>query len=157
TQSLKRTSEDGYPLRAPFSGAVVQVLHNEGEYVEQGVGEGKTIVRIDDLEQLEVDSSVPEMEIGKLKIGQDAEIKATANVDHSYKGVIESISLAAQEQKDWEKSRVEFPIKIKVLNQDKQLHSGMSVIIDVVARKLPQVLTLGNEYVQKDGDHYFVI
>ena len=39
-----QAGEENFPLRAPFAGPVVQVLHYEGEYVETGGGDpGKTI------------------------------------------------------------------------------------------------------------------
>ena len=114
-------------------------------------------MRIDDLDQLNVLANAPEMDIGKLKLGQEAVIKASSNLGRVYHGVIESISLASKEEKDWERSRVEFPVTVRVTDQDANLEPGMSVILDVVARKVASVLVLGHEYVQKDGEKYFVV
>lgn len=151
-------SESAFPLRAPFAGTVVQVFKSEGEYAEQGsTSPNNYLVRLDDLSQLYVEASVPEMEVGKLQLGQDAIIKASALFNTSFQGKIEKISLAAKEQTGWEKSRVEFPISIKVTKGDERLRPGMSVILDVVTRKLDNVLTLGHEFIQKDGESYFVI
>jgi HlyD family secretion protein len=157
-QSLRGSGEDPYPLRAPFAGTVVQVLKTEGEYVEQGTGAtgSSALVRIDDLSQIFVDASCPELEVEKLKIDQPAVIKASAILDHNYEGKIEDISLAAKEQKDWDKSRVEFPVTIRVTNQDASIMPGMSVIVDVIAKELKNVLILGHEFVFKEGDKYFV-
>ena len=38
-QSLHSQHEEIYPLRAPFEGDVVQILHNEGEYVDISQGQ----------------------------------------------------------------------------------------------------------------------
>jgi multidrug efflux pump subunit AcrA (membrane-fusion protein) len=158
-QSLRGSAEDVYPLRAPFNGTVVQVLRTEGEYVEQvsSQGNGNAMVRIDDLTRTFVEANSPEIEVGKLKLGQEAVIKASAVLSRSYKGKIEHISLAAKEQKDWDKSRVEFPVLIEVTDNDGQLKPGMSVIVDIITNKLTKVLTLRHEFIQKDGEKYFVV
>ena len=154
-QSLRGNAEDSFPLRAPFAGIVVQVLKTEGEFVEQGIA--NSLVRIDDLSQLFVEASAPEIEVDKLKIGQEVVIKASAILGRSYKGKIDRISLAAKEQKDWDKSRVEFPVMIQVLDHDAQLKPGMSVIVDIITGKLKNVLTVRHEFIQKEGDKYFVV
>ena len=158
-QSLRGGADDVYPLRAPFSGTVVQVLRTEGEYVEQTGSQagGNSLVRIDDLTRIFVEAGSPEIEVGKLKVGQDVIIKASAVLSRNYKGKIEHISLAAREQKDWDKARVEFAVLIEVSDSDEQIKPGMSVVVDIITRKLTDVLTLQHEFVQKDGEKYFII
>lgn len=158
-QSLHGSSEDVYPLRAPFTGTVVQILKTEGEYVEQqsSQGAGNALVRIDDLTKLNIEANSPEIEVGKLKVGQEAIIKASAILSRSYKGKIQYISLAAKEQKDWDKSRVEFSVFIEIIDKDSQIKPGMSVVIDIIANKLTNILTLRHEFIQKDGAKYFVM
>jgi multidrug efflux pump subunit AcrA (membrane-fusion protein) len=159
TQSLTGAHEDVYPIRAPIEGTVVQVLRMEGEYVDQANtnGSGIGIVRIDDLTHLHIDANSPEFEVEKLKVGQDVVIKASSILGRSYKGKVKNISLAAREQKDWDKSRVEFSVFIDVLDADPQLEPGMSVVCDIVANKVSNTLTLRHEFLQKEGDNYFVI
>ena len=158
-QSLRGDDDASYPLRAPFAGTVVQVLKTEGEYVELQSSTGGTnaIVRIDDLSRLFVEASTPEIEIEKLKIGQEVIIKASAVLDRSYKGKIERISLAAKDQKDWDKSRVEFSVLIEVSEFDAELKPGMSVIVDIITNKLSGVLTLKHEFIQTSGGKYYVV
>lgn len=159
SQSLREAESEIYPLRAPFSGTVVQVHKGEGEYVEQqsAQGSGSALVRIDDFSQMLVEAHSPEIDVGKLKIGMEAIIRASAVLDHTYLGKIHSISLAAKEQTDWDKSRVEFPVMIQVMNPDPQIKPGMSVIVDIITSRLKNVLTLNHEFIQQDGDQYFVM
>lgn len=159
-QSLKGSSnEEIFPMRAPFDGTVVQILRTEGEYVDpqSQQGNGPALVRIDDLTQTFVDANAPEIEVGKLKQGQEVLVKASAILSKTYHGKIKSISLAAREQKEWDKSRVEFPVNIEVTDNDGELLSGMSVVVDIITKKLTNVLTLQHEFIQQDGDQYFVI
>lgn len=158
-QSLRGSSEEVYPMRAPFAGTVVQVLKTEGEYVEQSSSSSgaNAIVRIDDLTRIFVEANSPEIEVGKLKLGQEAVIKASAVLGRAYRGRIKHISLASKSQNDWDKSRVEFPVQLEVEDADTQLKPGMSVVIDIVTQKIPGALTLKHEFIRKEGDKYFVV
>ena len=152
-----RENDDGHPLRAPFSGTVVQILKTEGEYVETAK-DGMSLVRLDDLSRLFVVSDVPEGDIEKMRLGQEAVLKVSGIPDRTYKGIIREISLAAKEKKDWNRSadRVEFTIRIEVVNRDEKLHPGMSTIVDIVTDKREKVLALAHEFIEKQNDRYIV-
>lgn len=156
-QSLRDSGTDVFPLRAPFSGSVVQVLKSEGEYVETG-REGNAIVRIDDLTRLFVNSDVPEADIGKIKIGQQVLIKANAILNRAYHGVIREMALAAKEKKEWSRTgdRVDFEVKMEVIDKDARVRPGMSVIVDIITDKRTNVLALAQEYIEKTDGNYFV-
>ena len=157
TQSLKENDAEIFPLRAPFSGTIVQVLKKEGEYADpQNTQGGNALVRIDDLTELFVEASAPEVEILKLVIGQEAVIRATAIPGRTYRGKIQQIFQASMEQRDWDKARVEFPVSIRILDRDAQLKPGMSVVVDILTLKLSKVLMLPHEFIQKKGSQYFV-
>lgn len=154
-QSLLTTAEEVYPLRAPIEGTIVQVLKAEGEYVEPGAT--NTIIRIDDLQHLLVEADSPENEIEKLKIGQDVLVKAQAVLGRSYKGQITRVSLAARDQgNSWDRTRAQFPVVVDISDADEQIKPGMSVLLDIVAMRLPKVLMLRHEFIQKAGDEYKV-
>jgi multidrug efflux pump subunit AcrA (membrane-fusion protein) len=137
----------------------VQVLRTEGEYVETQSQQpnGNAMVRIDDLTRTFIEANAPEIEVGKLKLGQEAIIKASAVLSRTYHGRIQHISLAAKEQRDWDRSRVEFPILLEVADNDGQLKPGMSVVVDIITRKLSGVLLVRHEFIQQDGDRYLVV
>ena len=52
---------------------------------------------------------------------------------------------------------MEFPVQVALLNHDDSLKPGMSVVIDILTKKVPGVLMLRHEFIQKDGEEYFVI
>jgi multidrug efflux pump subunit AcrA (membrane-fusion protein) len=157
TPSLRDHAEDAFPLRAPFSGRVVQVLHSEGEYVEEKK-DNSPLLRIDDLNQLFIQSDVGEADINKIREGQEVLIRANSVSSRTYKGIIRSISLAAKEKKEWSRSgdRVEFETRMEVLDKDDQIRPGMSAIVDIITAHRKKVLTLAQEYIQKVDDDYFV-
>ena len=155
-QTLTGVDEKVYPLRAPFSGTVVQVLHTDGEYVD--MGDSNVIVRIDDLSGLMVQADAPEMDVVKIKEGQDVIVKVSATVVRSYKGIIREIFRAAREKKDWNRTldKVDFPIRIDVTDPDEMIKPGMTALVDVIANKHDKALLLRHEYVQRTGEQYFV-
>lgn len=154
TQAAGSGVDDSFPLRAPFAGRVVQILKTEGEYVLNQSGNG--LVRIDDLANLFVQSNAPEVDFPKLKVGLDVLLKPASLPGKAFKGKIVSIFQAAKDQENWERSRVEFPIKIEVLNENDTLKPGMTVVIDVITAEAKNVLLLAHEFLQREGEKYFV-
>jgi len=158
-QAIGGAHEEVFPLRSPLSGVVAQVWRREGEYVAASAGgaQGDSgLVRIDDVTKFNVESNVPEVEIGKLRVGLPVLIRAVAVASRTYTGRISEIALAAREQAGYDRSRIEFPITITVNDQDEQIKSGMSVVIDIIVREAKNALTLPHEYVQRGPSGYFV-
>lgn len=146
-----------FPLRAPFSGTVVTVRKYEGEFVKQDDPKD-FILRIDSLENFYIVSNVPEIDMVKIKSGQKAIIKVSAILGKKYNGIVDEISLASKNQEEWRgNSKVEFPAKIKITNQDQDIRSGMSAILDIVTFKKENVLALAHEFILKESDKYFVL
>jgi multidrug efflux pump subunit AcrA (membrane-fusion protein) len=160
--SAHQIGEELYPTRAPFAGTVVQVGKSEGEFIEKGVGaqnnHENAILRIDDLSKFYVEAEVSENDYPKLKNGQNVIIKISALGGEEYKGTIESIAKASKSQDRWDRSRVEYPLKIVVDNHDKKIVPGMSAIVDVITSELKNIALLKHEFIQKDNvsGKYFV-
>lgn len=154
---VQTTGQEGYPMRAPFEGVVTQILRTEGEYVE--AGKDSPMVRIDDLTKLYLQSDVPEMEIGKMKKGQEVVVRANAVVERQYKGVIREIAQAARDKTlmgGRAGDRVEFDVRMEILDKDEFLRPGMSAIVDVITAKRENVLALGHEYIKRGPAGYSV-
>ncbi len=155
TQSLQAT-ESVYPIRAPFSGTIVQVLKTEGQFVKQGDTKD-FLIRLDDISKLYVNASVPEIDIVKIKKGQEAIVKASPILDRSYKGNVIDISLAATLQESYNnRSQAEYLVKLEILDIDEQLKPGMSTVLDIIPAKKSDILTVPHEYIDKQDEKYFV-
>jgi multidrug efflux pump subunit AcrA (membrane-fusion protein) len=155
TQSLQ-ASESVYPIRAPFGGTIVQVLKTEGQFVKQGDTKD-FLIRLDDISKLYVNASVPEIDIVKIKKGQEAIVKASPILDRSYKGTVKDISLAATLQESYNnRSQAEYLVKLEILDIDEQLKPGMSTVLDIIPAKKTDILTVPHEYIDKQGEKYFV-
>ena len=155
TQSLQAT-ESVYPIRAPFGGTIVQVLKTEGQFVKQGDTKD-FLIRLDDISKLYVNASVPEIDIVKIKKGQEAIVKASPILDRIYKGTVKDISLAATLQESYNnRSQAEYLVKLEILDIDEQLKPGMSTVLDIIPAKKSDILTVPHEYIDKQGEKYFV-
>lgn len=158
SQTLADLLSQSYPIRAPFAGEVVQIIHLEGEYVQTSQ-DNAMIMRIDDLSSLFAQADVPELDIVKIHIGQDVIVKATPVLDKKYHGIVREIALAAREKKEWSRTsdKVDFTVKIEITDADGTIKPGMSALIDIVAAKRANTLIVRHEYIQKSGDDYLAV
>lgn len=147
--------ETNFPIRAGFEGVVTQLLKSEGEYVAE-TGDQNLVMRVEDLSELYVLGSVPELDIAKLKLGQEALIHVSSLVGESFKGKITEIGLSAKTKDNYSSASTEFQIKVAIDSHDPRLLPGLSCIMDVIANKRENVLTLAHEYIQEDEGGYFI-
>lgn len=155
-QSLS-SFEQAFPLRSPISGKVMQIRHNEGEYVKAG-DPGDFIVRVDDRSEVYVKTNAAEMDRVRITDQQEANLKPMALNQKNYKAKVVSLALAANDKDRWDRSTVvEYPIALKVLNPDDSLQSGMSVIIDIVTFKKEKVLMVPHEYLFTEAEKNYLL
>ncbi len=146
-----------YPIRALFAGTVVQILKEEGEFVQESNTENY-LVRIDKLDKLFIEFNVPEIYRLKIKTGQKAIIKLSAILDQQYEGIIKSVFLAANHQVNWRNNtNVEFLSRMEILDIDDRIKPGMSAVIDIETFRKEQVLTLPHQFIFKKDNDFFVI
>ena len=156
-ETLQSFNQVYYPIRVPFSGTVVQVLKEEGEFVTKNNVEDY-LVRIDKLDNLYIEFDIPELYRLKIKPGQKAIIKISTILNKQYRGVIESVSLSAKHQVSWrENDNIEFESKAKILDIDENIHPGMSAVIDIISAEKKQALVLPNEFISRKNNTFFVV
>lgn len=156
TESLQ-SSDRVYPLRAPFSGTVMDVLKQEGEFVQKNNIENY-LVRIDQIDTLYVEFDIPELYRLDIQLGQKVIIKIPTIPNKQYHGVVDRISLAAKQQSVWRNTtNVEFSSRVKILDMDHRIKSGLSAFLDIVNVKKKQVLLIPRAYVFKKDQDYFVV
>ena len=77
-------------ITAPIAGVVESVATNEGETVAASFN-APTFVTLIDLSRLEVDAYVDEVDIGGVKVGQEATFTVDAYPNKTFKGTVEAI------------------------------------------------------------------
>lgn len=149
--------EESFPLRSPITGQIVQVRYSEGEYVTS-TSATDFIVRIDDQSEMYVTVNAAEIDRLKMNIKQEAILRPMALDRKTYKAQIVDIALAANDKDRYDRSSVvEFPVKMKILDADSELKSGMSTLIDIVIFKKENLLTLRHEFVYSQGEENYVL
>jgi multidrug efflux pump subunit AcrA (membrane-fusion protein) len=98
-QTVDQPLSQIFPIRAPFSGIVTQMLKSSGEYVSasqnSALNTESAVLKVDDLSEFWLESAVPEIDIAKVKIGLEAQIRPNALSGKSYKGSVREIGLSS--------------------------------------------------------------
>lgn len=125
---LKMTKKqiiDSYII-APVSGTITYKPVEEGELI----GTGSIVVRISRLEKVELMIYVNETELGKVKLGSQADVVIDTYPDKNYSATVIYISPIAEftprnvQTKD-ERTKLVFGVKLEVENTTGDLKSGM--------------------------------
>lgn len=127
-QKKKRLTETD--VTSPIAGTVVRVNSRVGRFADT-VDDDKPLFAIDNLESLELKINVSEYSIGKVKLGQTAQISADIMGDETEEGVITSISPTGEEKGGGSSERV-IPTTIQIKNPDTKLIAGITARAQIV-------------------------
>jgi len=136
TRAMLTLAEDDLAesrLFAPFDGFVTIKNVEEQEFVQAGT----PVLTLAHLDRVWVKTYVPETELGRLRLGQKAEITTDSFPDKTYPGTVTYISPLAEftpknVQTREERVKLVYRIKISLDNPNQELKAGMPV--DVLLR-----------------------
>ena len=120
-------------VTAPFNGTIVKSFVEKGEMLSML----SNLFKISDLSKVELVIYVSEEDLGKVKLGQTAEVSTDTYKDKTYEGKVIYISPEAEftpkniQTKD-ERTKLVFAVKIEIPNPDSELKAGMPA--DAVVR-----------------------
>lgn len=122
---LKKNIQDSYVI-SPLNGFVVKKFVEVGETVSPM----SSLVKISNLSSVNLIIYVTEADLGKIKLGQKAEITIDTYPDKKYEGKVTFISPEAEftpkniQTKD-ERTKLVFSVKIEIPNKNFELKPGM--------------------------------
>ena len=122
---LRKNIRDSY-VTSPLSGFIVKKFVEVGETVTPM----SSLFKVSNLTTVELIIYVSEVELGKIKLGQKAEVTIDTYPDKKYEGKVIYISPEAEftpknvQAKD-ERTKLVFAVKIQVDNKDFDLKAGM--------------------------------
>ena len=140
-------------ITAPASGTVIEMEIEEGEIVTSGAvsyTSGTTLMTIADLSVMQIKAGVNEVDIGKIRHGQDVKIDVDAYPGVSFQGVITQIAPAAR---DAEGVKI-FDTEIDIVNSDERLRPNMTANIEIQGDHREKVLTIPIEAAFKKQGRY---
>lgn len=111
-------------IKAPVAGVVVSRDVNEGQTVVSSMSAQKLFSIATDLRQMQVEASIPEADIGRVKAGQRVTFTVDA-YDTVFTGVVAQVRLAAATVQNV----VTYPVIVAADNPDELLFPGMTASI----------------------------
>lgn len=149
-EKKKKELEDTQ-VTSPIDGTVVRVNSRVGRFADT-VDDDKPLFVIDNLEKLEMKINVSEYSIGKVKLGQTAEISADILDGEAEEGVITAISPTGEEKGGGSTERV-IPTTIEIRNPDTKLIAGITARARIVLNEARDVWTvpMGAVLEKEDG------
>ncbi|MFN9630996.1 MAG: efflux RND transporter periplasmic adaptor subunit [Cyanobacteriota bacterium] len=134
----RQVERDELIVRAPFSGVIAQRFAEPGAYVTPTTAAsataGATSSSIVELAQgLEAIAKVPESDLGRLQLGQPAEVRVDAFPDRRFPARVRQIAPRAVKLNNV----TSFEVKLELLNPPPELRIGMTADIDFQTGSLP--------------------
>jgi len=152
--NLARHQLEVSAMRAPFSGVITGKNINEGEYINpamSGMGPGgSSVLTLMDLSKVKVRVNIPERDIGKIHVGQEAHITADPYPGRVFIGRVSSINPAADRM-----SRT-FKVEITVPNGGLELRAGMYARVKIITAESKNVPVIPVDGVISQGGENYV-
>ncbi len=133
-------------LRAPFAGKLSAKTISVGDYVAAG----KPIVTLVDTQHLQVDYTVSENDLGKVKLGQRITIETNAFPGQTFYGTVNYIAPSIDPT-----SRT-LALQAVVMNQSNKLIPGLFVKITQDMQKQQQAILIPEQSVNASFQRHFV-
>lgn len=119
-------------LAAPFAGTITQVNIQPGDQASAGT----LALRLDDLTELVAVVQVSEIDINRIQLGQEAELRFEAAPQASYRGEVSHVSPVGNTIN----GVTSFDVKIRLLDADEYVRPGMTTEAMIVVERLVDVL-----------------
>lgn len=155
SMDLEAEASELLDILAPASGTVIAVEIEEGEIVTSGAASytsGTTLMTIADLDRMQIKAGVNEVDVGKIRHGQDVVVDVDAYPNAKFHGVIIHIAPAARD----EQGVKVFDVEIDITDSDERLRPGMTANIEIQGDHREGVITIPIEAAFKKGGRYVV-
>jgi HlyD family secretion protein len=123
-------------ITAPVDGVVLARNVDVGQTVAASFQAPVLFVIANDLSRMEVNASIDEADIGRVRVGQDVTFSVDAFPDETFKGRVEQVRL----QPVTNQNVVTYNTIITVDNADLRLMPGMTATVSVIVRHRPNVV-----------------
>ena len=130
-------------IRAPFSGTIDEVFVERGQVVAPSP---QGLMRIVNLSNMYVSTTVPETYIGKLKPGTEVDVFLTS-LGKTYKGKVRQVANFINP------SNRSFGIEVSVPNPDNLLRPNQVAKLKIIDYTTNNAIVVPTNVVQEDGEH----
>lgn len=144
-------------IRAPFAGYIAERNLDTGSYVSSATASTSTMSRgimsLHDIDTVRVLIEVVERDIPRVKIGQQAELRAEAYPDQIFKGTVTRIVQALN------RATRTMTVEIDIPNRDRRLKGGMFARVEVLVGTHLQALQIPIDAVSRleEAQHVYIV
>ncbi len=124
-------------IRTPISGTVLQLTQQQGETIAAGLS-APTLIIVADLDRLQVDAFVDETDIGRVRLGQPAEVTIDAYPDRKFFGRVVKIASGSTMQQNV----VTYDVTIALQNPGHLLKPDMTATVNITVARRDDVLAI---------------
>ena len=142
-------SLDDYTITAPITGTVINKEVKVGDKLDNTKG-ASVLSIIYDMSSLKFDMDVDEVDVTKVKVGQEVKITADAFVGKTYYGVVEKVNINGTSSN----GVTVYPVTVRITNFE-DLLPGMNIDAEIILEKVEDVLVIPTECIQR-GNTVFV-
>lgn len=140
-------------IYAPVDGTISRLNVTRGERVQGVTGfQGTEIMRIANLNEMEVQADVSESDIIRVKLNDTAVVEVDAYRDKKFKGIVTEIANSASTTGQVATDQVtNYPVKIRVLRESYEdllqqqttpFRPGMSATVEIQTKRVENVITV---------------
>ena len=130
-------------LTSPFAGTITEVKVKPGDRITPGA----VAFRLDDTSRLLVDVPISEVDISRVRLGQDANLTFDAIPGIEYQGKVVEVAQVGNANQ----GVVDFNVTVELVDADEQVKPGMTAAINLIVEKLEDVLLIPNRAVRLDS------
>jgi HlyD family secretion protein len=123
-RQLDKTNLDYTTIRSPVDGVVVDRNVSEGQTVVASLSAQTLFTIASDLRQVQLEASIAEADIGKIKAGQEVVFTVDAYEDE-FQGQVSQVRMASTKVQNV----VTYPVIVRASNPDEKLFPGMTANI----------------------------
>lgn len=134
-------------ITAPANGTVTAVNGQVGENPSNNQGSNAFITMIGASDTMQIVVPVNQVDIGKVSVGQSANITLDAFTGQQFQGTVGQISPTGTTQS----GVTTFDVTINVTNTDNEMKSGMSANVTIIIAEKDDVLTVPSAAIQTRG------
>jgi HlyD family secretion protein len=142
---------DDTNVRAPINGTIIEKQVERGQVISSptnDVGGGTVLLKMADLNLVQVRTLVDETDIGKIQPGQRATVTVDAFPNRPFDGTVLKIEPQAQT----EQNVTMFPVLVRIDNKEGLLRPGMNAEVEVHVGRRDNVLAVPNAALRTQRD-----
>lgn len=128
-------------ITSPVDGTVISRAVDVGQTVAASFNTPTLFEVAQDLTQMQIETSVSEADIGKIKVGQEAEYTLDGYQDKIFKGTVTQVRLASTTTNNV----VTYTVIVSVDNKDGFAIPGMSANVSIITGQVKDVLCVDNK------------